>query len=280
MNESTPAKATRQTLHSFPDITPILSSGKQCDLVDSVDVLPGGSSNVTKRKLVLNKPLKKKKTKSDDLNAEVVDLDVLFLPENDFVIDESAVDSAKKGIDCNKAQSEDDSGKNKSEFMTSFASVPFLQDKSDSQDIFLNPADYNLTSDFGNDSIFEKVPVIQTDRNQLNPPVTLEKHVPNEELFSGLSKVFTDKNDFSLNCSNKEADISELFKNKLLQNASNAAVVASKSTGWTQFKLNFEDSLLLESLQPSYELGPYYGLPISVRDLIQKHKGITELYGK
>lgn len=86
---------------------------------------------------------------------------------------------------------------------------------------------------------------------------------------TSVSKLLNDSDFFP-----KDEDVSDLFKNKLLENAGNVGAV-SKSTGWTQLQGTFDQTCVTQF----QELGPFFGLPASVKALISKHKGIDDLYG-
>ncbi|XP_044758071.1 helicase POLQ-like [Coccinella septempunctata] len=72
-----------------------------------------------------------------------------------------------------------------------------------------------------------------------------------------------------LNISSSNLSFSSIFKSKLLANASKSVTVGKAETSNLSFS---------EEAVEFQELGPFYGLPTKVKDLIKLYKGIDELY--
>lgn len=72
--------------------------------------------------------------------------------------------------------------------------------------------------------------------------------------------------------------ITERIEQKLKNNVNNGFEENITTTGWSQLDL-FNGSLNTSIPEPP-QTGPFYGLPMKVKDLLTEHKGIDKLYGK
>lgn len=73
------------------------------------------------------------------------------------------------------------------------------------------------------------------------------------------------------NISSANLSFGSIFKKKLMKNASKSVLEQNEEVG---------NISLAEEVVKFQELGPFFGLPTKVKDLIKLYKGIDELYGE
>lgn len=164
------------------------------------------------------------------------------------------------------------------------STVKNSQQSSDTSDsgVYSNPqkeisrVSLNASSDIFGDSITSDI-----------IPVSLKKNLDAKSKSSDISGASLFNNDSGFNVINQSPkdnvnktleetiNLSDQLRQRLLNNVDNVTYEKISTTGWSQLE-DFDQSVNIPAVKES---GPFFGLPMKVKDLLKEHKGIEDLYG-